>query len=43
MFKNILVPIDCGELSNAAVRQACCFAKEAGAADVLLRETRIFA
>jgi nucleotide-binding universal stress UspA family protein len=31
MFKNILVPIDGGELSNLAVRQACAFARSIGA------------
>ena len=31
MFKNILVPIDGGELSDAAVKRACSFAREAGA------------
>ena len=31
MFKNILVPVDGGELSNAAATHACTFAKEAGA------------
>lgn len=31
MFKNILVPVDGNELSNAAVKRACSFAKEAGA------------
>ena len=31
MFKNILVPVDGSELSNAAVKRACAFAKEAGA------------
>ena len=31
MFKNILVPVDGGELSDAAVARACAFAKEAGA------------
>ena len=31
MFKIILVPVDGGELSNAAVTHACTFAKEAGA------------
>lgn len=31
MFKNILVPIDGSELSNAAVKRACSFAREAGA------------
>lgn len=31
MFKNILVPIDGSELSDAAVMQACSFAREAGA------------
>ncbi len=31
MFKNILVPIDGGELSNLAVGQACAFARSIGA------------
>jgi nucleotide-binding universal stress UspA family protein len=31
MFKNILVPVDGSELSNAAVKHACMFAKETGA------------
>ncbi len=31
MFKNILVPVDGGELSDSAVAQACTFAREAGA------------
>jgi nucleotide-binding universal stress UspA family protein len=31
MFKNILVPVDGSPLSEAAVRRACSFAKEAGA------------
>lgn len=31
MFKHILVPIDGSELSVAALKQACSFAKEAGA------------
>lgn len=31
MFKKILVPIDGGEPSNAAIRAACAFAKESGA------------
>lgn len=31
MFKNILVPVDGSELSDAAVKRACSFAKEAGA------------
>jgi len=31
MFKNILVPVDGGELSAGAVARACSFAREAGA------------
>ena len=31
MFKKILVPIDGGDLSNAAVKQACALAKHVGA------------
>jgi nucleotide-binding universal stress UspA family protein len=31
MFKNILVPVDGSELSDAAVKRACSFAREAGA------------
>ena len=31
MFKNILVPVDGSELSNAAIKRACAFAKDAGA------------
>jgi nucleotide-binding universal stress UspA family protein len=31
MFKNILVPVDGSELSNAAVNSACSFAREAAA------------
>jgi len=31
MFKHILVPVDGSEMSDAAVRRACSFAKEAGA------------
>jgi len=31
MFKHLLVPIDGSELSQAALKQACSFAKEAGA------------
>jgi nucleotide-binding universal stress UspA family protein len=31
MFKNILVPVDGGELSDAAVKRACSFAREVGA------------
>jgi len=31
MFKTILVPVDGGDLSNAAVAHACAFAKETGA------------
>lgn len=31
MFKNILVPIDGSELSNASVKRACEFARETGA------------
>jgi len=31
MFKNILVPVDGSELSNATVKQACSFARETGA------------
>jgi len=31
MFKNILISVDGSELSNAAIKRACSFAKEAGA------------
>ena len=31
MFKNILVPLDGGELSNNTVKQACAFARSIGA------------
>lgn len=31
MFKHILVPVDAGDMSEATVKRACSFAREAGA------------